>query len=111
MSNAFSTANLILEDVSNSNGGTELKPGYEYIKTLLRKQGKPSNINLKKWVVFLCKRIQNFLICILLGIVTVSWEGWKKIDDLEIQRGKDRHKPREKITDLDEMIEIGGSIG
>lgn len=41
-------------------------------------------------------------------IRTVDWEGWKKIDEVEISRGKERSKPREKIVDIEEMVDIGG---
>jgi adrenodoxin-NADP+ reductase len=35
--------------------------------------------------------------------------GWKKIDDEEISRGKLVGKPRDKITKIEEMLEVAFS--
>lgn len=40
------------------------------------------------------------------GIPTVSYTGWKEIDKVERERGKAVGKPREKIVDTNEMLEI-----
>lgn len=40
------------------------------------------------------------------GIQTVSYEDWGKIDRIECERGKQLGKPREKIVNLTEMLEI-----
>lgn len=42
------------------------------------------------------------------GIVAVDWNGWQKIDEVEVSRGKACNKPREKIVDINEMLDIGG---
>ena len=43
------------------------------------------------------------------GVQVVSYEDWKKIDAAEIARGKQVHKPREKLVDRGEMLSaIGG---
>lgn len=39
-------------------------------------------------------------------IQTVSYEDWQKIDRVEQERGKQREKVREKIVDVQEMLEI-----
>lgn len=39
----------------------------------------------------------------------VDWEGWQKIDKFEIEEGKKRGKPREKICSVEKMIEIAKS--
>lgn len=65
--------------------------------------------SIKNNVYILVYILTIILIILFLGTVTVNWEGWKTIDDVEIRRGKDRNKPREKITDVDEMLKIGGS--
>ncbi|XP_050432209.1 NADPH:adrenodoxin oxidoreductase, mitochondrial [Adelges cooleyi] len=44
------------------------------------------------------------------GVITVGWNGWAEIDKTEIERGVKLHKPREKIVDIDEMIQLGGRI-
>ena len=40
------------------------------------------------------------------GIQYVSFSDYLNIDNLEMQRGKDSEKPREKITTLQEMIDV-----
>ncbi|XP_063983409.1 NADPH:adrenodoxin oxidoreductase, mitochondrial [Diachasmimorpha longicaudata] len=42
------------------------------------------------------------------GIRHVSYEEWEKIDKVEQERGKLKGKPREKIVDVDEMLEFIG---
>lgn len=41
-----------------------------------------------------------------LGVQIVSFDDWEKIDCEEIRRGKVLGKPREKITDIQEMLSI-----
>lgn len=36
----------------------------------------------------------------------VTWSDWQKIDRQEIENGKTRNKPREKILDVNEMLKI-----
>ncbi|XP_024215498.1 NADPH:adrenodoxin oxidoreductase, mitochondrial isoform X2 [Halyomorpha halys] len=43
-----------------------------------------------------------------LGVQVVSFEGWRKIDKVEIEKGEKVGKPREKIVDIEEMLKIGG---
>lgn len=38
----------------------------------------------------------------------VSFDGWRKIDKVEIEKGEKVGKPREKIVDVKEMLKIGG---
>ena len=40
------------------------------------------------------------------GIQYVSFSDYLNIDNLEMQRGKNCEKPREKITTLQEMIDV-----
>lgn len=40
------------------------------------------------------------------GVPTVSYNNWKKIDQVERERGKILGKPREKIIDINEMLKI-----
>lgn len=42
------------------------------------------------------------------GVQTVSYEDWQKIDRVEQERGRQREKVREKIVDVEEMLEIAG---
>lgn len=40
------------------------------------------------------------------NILTVNFQGWEKIDKEECSRGKLLNKPREKIVDINEMLNI-----
>lgn len=50
----------------------------------------------------------NVTLILVAGLVTVSFDGWKKIDRVEVERGKAVGKPREKIVSIQEMLKIGG---
>lgn len=41
---------------------------------------------------------------------TVDFDGWEKIDRVETERGKGVGKPREKILNVAEMLEIGSTV-
>ncbi|EDW36314.1 GL16741 [Drosophila persimilis] len=38
----------------------------------------------------------------------VTWDGWRRIDDFEMETGKAKGKPREKIVSIAEMLRIAG---
>ena len=40
------------------------------------------------------------------GIVVTSWADWQAIDRAEVERGKPAGRPREKIVDVSEMLEV-----
>ena len=42
----------------------------------------------------------------LVGIPTVSFSDWDRIDKMECGRGEKIGKPREKIVEVDEMIKL-----
>ncbi|XP_055631957.1 NADPH:adrenodoxin oxidoreductase, mitochondrial [Toxorhynchites rutilus septentrionalis] len=62
----------------------------------------------------ICKDFQNNIIRAnenrsgldLRGKRTVSWAGWKAIDEEEIRRGTEKGKLKEKIVNVDEMLKI-----
>lgn len=81
MMDAFSTADRITQDWHNHalfHGGPERKRGWEGVKEEAEKMG--------------CRR--------------VSWEDWKKIDAVEVARGKEKGKKREKFTSVKEMLAV-----
>lgn len=43
---------------------------------------------------------------ILVNKTVVTWEGWNRIDKAEIEAGKLRDKPREKIVNVHKMLEL-----
>ncbi|XP_050538304.1 NADPH:adrenodoxin oxidoreductase, mitochondrial [Daktulosphaira vitifoliae] len=81
MSQAFQIAELVGKHF-NEGLINEPKPGYNNISRLLLKR----------------------------NVITVDWEGWTRIDKEEITRGMKSNKIREKIVDIDEMVQIGGNI-
>ncbi|VVC38083.1 Ferredoxin-NADP+ reductase, adrenodoxin-type,FAD/NAD(P)-binding domain [Cinara cedri] len=81
MSNAFQTASLIGKDFEKGLLSDNPKPGYSYISKILKDKDR----------------------------ITIDWNGWTKIDRVEIERGMKRGKPREKIVNVDEMLKIGGT--
>ncbi|MFQ5745968.1 MAG: FAD-dependent oxidoreductase [Gemmatimonadota bacterium] len=42
------------------------------------------------------------------GVAFVTWEDWKKLDEEERRRGRAQGRPRVKITNVDEMLELIG---
>ncbi len=36
----------------------------------------------------------------------VTWDGWKRLDQFEIARGAEQGRPRVKVTQVPEMLEI-----
>lgn len=81
MSNAFGTAERILKDIHDDNLLNEDKGGFTNISSILKEKRVP----------------------------IVDWAGWEKIDKYEIEEGKKHNKPREKIIDVNKMLEIGVS--
>lgn len=51
----------------------------------------------------------NFLYIFVVGKQIVSFSDWDKIDLEEIQRGTPIGKPREKIVDIEEMLQVAHS--
>jgi len=45
----------------------------------------------------------------LAGITPVTFSDWQKIDAVEKSRGESCGKPREKIVDVDEMLNVAHS--
>lgn len=70
------TVNSLLEDVDSM--AADSKPGAEGLLPLLKER----------------------------NIRFISYPEWKKIDDREIERGKPAGKPREKFTDINEMLAV-----
>ena len=52
------------------------------------------------------KSVERDVVEILDGKKTVSFEQWMKIDRVEIERGKEKGKVREKIKSIEEMMEV-----
>ncbi|KAK3919324.1 NADPH:adrenodoxin oxidoreductase, mitochondrial [Frankliniella fusca] len=79
MSNAFETGANVLDDIRQEVINlNEIRPGINAII---------SKLDAK-------------------GVQTVSFDGWEKIDKEEVTRGKALGKPREKIVDIKEMLQI-----
>ncbi|XP_075033986.1 NADPH:adrenodoxin oxidoreductase, mitochondrial isoform X2 [Mixophyes fleayi] len=79
MADSFDTAQALLEDIkSGALPLSEPRPGSSAIRELL----------------------------LLRGIQTVSFSDWEKIDAVEVARGAEVGKPREKISDSEEMMRL-----
>lgn len=80
MNDAFQTGELVVQDLKSGNIKTKVDAvkGYEAIKSLLNSR----------------------------GVRPVFFDQWRKIDQVEQQRGKERGKPREKIVYVHEMLNI-----
>ena len=44
--------------------------------------------------------------CLITGVETVSFSDWEAIDRHEISEGERRNKPREKIVDLETLMNM-----
>ena len=42
------------------------------------------------------------------GVQLVSFNDWKQLDDVEVSRGARRGAPRDKIVDVEAMLEVLG---
>jgi len=42
------------------------------------------------------------------GKRVVTWDGWRRINDFEIEAGKAKGKPREKIVSINDMLRVAG---
>lgn len=80
MSNAFQVARLIHNELISSNT-TMINSGWAGLRDTLATK----------------------------GVQTVSYENWQRIDRVEQERGRQREKVREKIVDVEEMLEIAGN--
>lgn len=78
MNNAFAVANHVCDDLNNNKSLGEHKPGSEYTLNVLKEK----------------------------NVQVVKWKDWEKIDEYEINEGKKLGKCREKVTDINKMLEI-----
>jgi len=46
---------------------------------------------------------------VVAGIKPVTFADWQKIDSVERSRGESHGKPRQKIVDVDEMLNVAHS--
>lgn len=87
MTDAFETAEAIIGDwqhrLALGHGASEKKLGWPAVKAEAESQG----YKLEK---------------------VVSWQGWHRIDEMEKKVGQERGKPREKIGNVGEMVEVAG---
>ncbi|CAH0600600.1 unnamed protein product [Chrysodeixis includens] len=77
MGNAFQVAKVMCEDLGKLSN-TQTKAGFEEVKkTIAQNNGN-----------------------------VIDWTGWERIDTYEVENGKKIGKPREKICDVEKMIEV-----
>ncbi|XP_059049222.1 NADPH:adrenodoxin oxidoreductase, mitochondrial [Achroia grisella] len=80
MGNAFQVAKVMCDDLKNISSFSS-KSGFEEIENTYLKSNNP----------------------------IINWEGWEKIDKYEVEQGKLRNKPREKVCSIEKMINIAVS--
>ena len=73
---AVETVNALLEDVSKLDSGN--KPGRDKVYEILNER----------------------------NVKFINYDQWKSIDQVEVERGEAKGKPREKITSVEEMISL-----
>uniref|UniRef100_K7FK23 NADPH:adrenodoxin oxidoreductase, mitochondrial n=1 Tax=Pelodiscus sinensis TaxID=13735 RepID=K7FK23_PELSI len=84
MSDSFDTAQSVLEDLqSGVLNLSDTKEGFKSLRSVLHSRVTP-------------------------GVHPVTFSDWEKIDAAEVARGKLAGKPREKIVDLQEMLQLIG---
>ena len=44
------------------------------------------------------------------GLNFVTYEDWQRLDSYEIERGEQKGKVRDKLTSVDEMMEVVGAL-
>ncbi|RHZ85452.1 hypothetical protein Glove_65g82 [Diversispora epigaea] len=85
MNDAFETAEVIISDIQSNK--SMLSPNTE---------NKEDTENIKLGSKAILPILHNR------GIRTVSYQDWKKIEEKEVEVGKQRHKPREKFGSVEE---------
>lgn len=50
--------------------------------------------------------ISDILFVFCADVNPVSFSDWKKIDEAERKNGEEKGKPREKIVDIEEMLDV-----
>lgn len=80
--------------------GTNRACSVETVSCLLEDLKKLDNGIKKSGADAIYKILQS------MNIHPVNYDGWKKIDAKEIQRGEPKGKPREKYTYIDEMLSV-----
>ncbi|XP_029620575.1 NADPH:adrenodoxin oxidoreductase, mitochondrial isoform X1 [Salmo trutta] len=79
MNDSFDTARTLLQDIGKGTlDVSTVKPGSQGVSALLEKR----------------------------GVKPVSFSDWEKIDSEETRRGETRGKPREKMLDVGEMLQV-----
>ncbi|KND01113.1 NADPH-adrenodoxin reductase [Spizellomyces punctatus DAOM BR117] len=84
MYDAIETADTIINDIQKGELqpriGPTVPPGFKGLESMLRAR----------------------------GVKVVDFHAWKKIDEVEVAEGTPKGKPREKVVEVDKMMEIAG---
>ena len=78
MTAAFSVGQNIVDDIAADGGAAQPKEGFSTVERLFEER----------------------------GVRSVSFEDWEKIDETEKSKGQVEGKPREKFTDVNEMVDV-----
>lgn len=100
MGSAFDLGRLIEHDLkSGAVSCTTKKPGFAEVAKLLDNKGNFPVVTFFSLSHIHCHSFDS-------GVQVVTFKGWERIDSEEQKRGKEKGKPREKITDVNEMMQI-----
>lgn len=80
--------------------GTNRADSVATVASLLDDLGKMNSTETKSGAAGLYKILDNK------NIRHISYSDWKKIDQMEIERGRSKGKPREKITSVEECLAV-----
>ena len=53
--------------------------------------------------------VQSISYYFVTGVDVITFEEWQKIDRAEVERGKEQGKLREKIVNVEDMLEVAKS--
>jgi adrenodoxin-NADP+ reductase len=95
MTDAFQTAEAIVEDWKKAYANPDLIEA-------ATKAMKPERLG---W-----KGVERDARTLKLEIKPVHWEDWGRIDEIEMQAGKERGKPREKFARVEEMLRASSQM-
>lgn len=86
--------------------GTNLVDAEQTVDTMVQQKGTLPALEEGK-------RGRKALVAVLeqRGVDVVDFSGWEKIDAEEVRRGAATGKPREKITDVKEMVKLAKAAG
>ena len=89
--------------------GTNLVDAEQTVDTMVQQQGTFTAVEGKKGAPYGREGLRNVLK--QRGVDVIDFQAWEAIDAEEVRRGAALGKPREKVTDVEEMVKIAKEAG